>query len=81
MIDHNYKIIIREVPSASCMNRFIAELSEISIVVGGKRLEAQCPQQAFSGNSQTAAMINANDALRNWLKTQTISIEKGMVVS
>lgn len=63
------------------MNHFIAELSEVSIVVGGKRLETQCAQQEFFGNTQTDAMTNASDALRNWLKTQTISREKDVVVS
>lgn len=73
MIDHDYKIITREVAiTASRVKHFIAELSDVYIIVDGERLAAQCPQKEFSGNTQTAAMINASDTVRKWLTNQSL---------
>ena len=69
MIDHGYKIITREVTKTSSqVKRFVVELSQIYIIIDGKRIQPQFPQQAFFGKTQAAAMIQASDTLRHWLK-------------
>ena len=82
MIDHDYKILTREIAmTASRAKHFIAELSDVYIIVDGKRLAAQYPQQTFSGKTQTAAMIQAGDALRNWLEKENHLVEDSVVLS
>ena len=82
MIDHDYKIITREVAkTAFRAKHFIAELRNVYIIVDGKRCAAQYSQQEFFGKTQASAMIQASNALRNWLKSQELSIEKDMVQS
>ena len=58
--------------SVSRAKHFIAELSDVYIIVDGERLTAQCPQKEFSGNTPTVAMINASDAVRKWLTNQSL---------
>ena len=69
MIDHDYKIVTREVPkTAHRIQRFIAELHQVYIIIDGERMVAAYPQQEFFGETQSAAMIQASNAFRLWLK-------------
>lgn len=69
MIDHDYKIVTREVPKTPHRIRhFIAKLRHIYIIVEGERIAAAYPEQEFSGKTQSAAMILATNAFRRWLK-------------
>lgn len=73
MIDHNYKIVTREIAmTASRAKHVIAELSDVYMIVNGERLEAHCPQKEFCGNTHTAAVINASDTVRKWLTNQSL---------
>lgn len=69
MIDHRYKIVTREVArTAFRVKHFIAELSDVYIMVDGERIKAHYPEREFIGVTQTAAMHQASDALRRWLE-------------
>ena len=73
MIDHDYKIITREVAmTASRAKHFVAELSDVYMLVNGEHIKAQCPQKEFSGNTQVAAVLNASDTVRKWLTNQSV---------
>jgi hypothetical protein len=72
MIDHWYKIVTREVAmTESRAKYFIAELSDVHLIVDGERIAAQYPRQAFSGKTQASAMLLANDMVRIWLGNQS----------
>lgn len=69
MIDHDYKIVTREVPKTAHRSKhFIAELRHVFIFIDGNRIVAEYPQQKFSAKTQSAAMIQAGNAFRHWLK-------------
>lgn len=73
MIDHNYKITIKEVmrPS-SCDKFFIAELSQVHMIVDNKSINTQHLQKEFWGKTQAEAIIRASDSIRHWLDRQAL---------
>jgi hypothetical protein len=78
MIDHNYKIVTREVVmTPSGARHFIAELSDVYMIINGEPTKAQCPQIEFCGNTHTAAVINASDTVRKWLLNQSLKFSSG----
>lgn len=75
MIDHEYKITTVEIPATSQgARRFVAELSQIYLVVNGERVGADYSENLFFGTTQTAAVLQASEAFRNWLKSQELKM-------
>lgn len=79
MLDNHYKIVTREIAKTESRAKyFIAELSEVYVVVDGERQTSQFSHKEFSGKTQTAAIIQASDAMQNWLKKQTCEVSKSL---
>ena len=68
MIDHNYKITTREVITSSSDKHFVTKLSHVYIIKDGKNIELDYPENEFFGKTQTDAILQANEAVREWIE-------------
>ncbi len=68
MIDHNYKITTKEVMRPSSNDTyFVTTLSHVYIIKDGKNIELDCPENEFFGKTQMDAILQANEAVREWI--------------
>ena len=75
MIDHDYKLTIRELPLklTSDDNRFAATATQVYITVDGQRTPAhQYLQREFFGKTSNAALVKASIDVRQWLDSHRI---------
>lgn len=69
MIDHNYKITTREVIRPSSSDKyFVTKLSHVYIIKHGKNIELDYPENEFFGKTQIDAILQANEAVREWIE-------------